>query len=413
MGLSVLKFGGTSVGTPERIRTVAARIAEKYRSGEKLVVVVSAMGRSTDDLIGLAHQVSAHPPHREMDMLLTAGERISMALLSMALSDLEVGAVSLTGSQSGILTDGAHRRARIRRILGDRVRAAIDSGKVAIVAGFQGMSEGTKEITTLGRGGSDTTAVALAASLGATSCDIYTDVEGVYSADPRIVPAARHWPRLPHDLMVELATRGAGVLHPRSVELARQFGVRLRVLNSMKAPEASSGSGTEIVARSVFTEAEMEEFRVTGISADLDRVRVSVELMRPTVLSALCDRAAEGHLSLGTPFFREGRVEFYVEDEAISDWKRILQALGSDGFVKDWRIDESWVPLSVVGDRFTQDGAAIGAVLETLAQSGTSVTMGSASALGLTVSVPRTHATDCVRALHDRFFPGSATQGTP
>ncbi|NBU21741.1 aspartate kinase, partial [bacterium] len=207
MSLIVQKFGGTSVGSPERIQKVAERIAHAHQAGNQLVVVVSAMGHTTDELIELAHEVSRQPPHREMDMLLSAGERISMALLSMALADCKVPALSLTGSQTGIITDSSHRRARIQRILGDRVRTALGDGKVVIVAGFQGVSE-TREITTLGRGGSDTTAVALAAALQAEKCEIYTDVDGVFSADPRLVEDAKVWNQIPHDLMVELATRG-------------------------------------------------------------------------------------------------------------------------------------------------------------------------------------------------------------
>src|SRR5690606_12720945 len=187
MALIVQKFGGTSVGTPERIRSVASRIAAAKAAGNDLVVVVSAMGQTTDELLELATKVSKHPPGREIDMLLTAGERISMSLLSMALSDLGVKALSFTGSQSGILTTSHHRRARIEKILGDRIRKALAEGAVAIVAGFQGMSQ-EKEITTLGRGGSDTTAVGISAVLGAAQCEIYTDVDGVYSADPRVVP---------------------------------------------------------------------------------------------------------------------------------------------------------------------------------------------------------------------------------
>jgi aspartate kinase len=215
----VQKYGGTSVGSPERILAVAQRIAYCREQTRGLVVVVSAMGHTTDELIDLAQKVSQNPPRREMDMLLSTGERISMALLSMALSDLGVPAISFTGSQSGIITDGSHRRARIKRILGDRIREAVEAGKVAIVAGFQGVSE-QKEITTLGRGGSDTTAVALAAALDADVCEIYTDVDGVFSADPRKVSGAKHLTSLSHDLMVELASRWAGVLHPRSVEVA-------------------------------------------------------------------------------------------------------------------------------------------------------------------------------------------------
>jgi aspartate kinase len=203
VNLLVQKYGGTSVGSPERIQAVADRVARAKREGKSLVVVVSAMGDTTDELIELAHRISKNPHPREMDMLLTVGERISMALLSMALADRGVPAVSLTGSQTGIITDTGHRRARIRRILGDRVRAALAENKVVIVAGFQGVSE-AKEITTLGRGGSDTTAVALASVLGAEACEIFTDVDGVFSADPRIVPEAQLWKRIPHDLMVEI-----------------------------------------------------------------------------------------------------------------------------------------------------------------------------------------------------------------
>ena len=195
MALIVQKYGGTSLGSPQRIVAVAKRIARLRADGHQAVVVVSAMGQSTDDLIELAHQVSQQPAHREMDMLLTTGERISMALLTMALTDLGVDAISLTGSQSGIITDQSHRRARIKKILGDRIRTALKEDKVVIVAGFQGVSE-TKEITTLGRGGSDTTAVALASVLSAELCEIYTDVDGVYSTDPRICSDAVLLPRL-------------------------------------------------------------------------------------------------------------------------------------------------------------------------------------------------------------------------
>jgi len=397
MALIVQKFGGTSVGTPERLRSVADRIARARAAGHRLVVVVSAMGHTTDELIELAQKVSQDPPRREMDMLLTAGERISMALLSMALVDRGVDALSFTGSQSGIITDESHRRARIKRILGDRVRAAIADHRVAIVAGFQGVSE-KKEITTLGRGGSDTTAVALAAALGADLCEIYTDVDGVYSADPRVVPQAKLWRTISHDLMVEMATRGAGVLHPRSVEFAKRYKVPLCVRNSLNENE-----GTTVVTENN-QETGMEDFKITGVTADSARVLVTVNLARPTVANSVCDRAAEAHLSMLALTFSGGRLQFFAEREAEMEWRKHLQDLAAHGFLESFEFHSDLVPLSVIGDRFSQDGAALSRVIETLAQCHISVTMGSTSALALTVAVPMTHADDGVKAIHARFF---------
>ena len=392
MPLIVQKFGGSSVGSPERINEVADRIARARAEGYDIVVVVSAMGHTTDELIELAHRVSKNPPNREMDMLLTAGERISMALLCMALSDRKVPALSFTGSQSGIITDSSHRRARIKRILGDRVKNALAEGKVAIVAGFQGVSE-SKEITTLGRGGSDTTAVALAAVLKADRCEIYTDVDGVYSADPRIVPNARLLPRISHAVMVELATRGAGVLHPRSVELAKQFAVDLRVSNSLKVSE-----GTRIMA------VGMEDFAVVGVTADHAKMMIRVSLMRPTVLGAVFDRAAETHLPIVAPSFAEGELRFFSDVDGEGEWRKLLDELACDEFVKGYELYKNLIPLSVVGDRFSQDGAALQKVIEILARNHISVTMGSASALAITVAVAATHADDGVRALHEELL---------
>lgn len=393
MGLMIQKYGGTSVGSPERIQAVADRIAGARLRGHDLVVVVSAMGDTTDDLIQLAYRVSGNPPHREMDMLLTAGERISMALLSMALHDRKIPAISLTGSQTGIITTGSHRRARIQRILGDRVRSGLAEGKVVIVAGFQGVSE-TKEITTLGRGGSDTTAVALAAALRAECCEIYTDVNGIYSADPRLVSQARFWPRIPHDLMVEMATRGAGVLHPRSVELAKQFKVSLVVRNSLNQSE-----GTTVVQ-----DRGMEDFSITGVTADRNRSLLTIELMRPSVAAAVWDRSSQRHLSVLAPIFSGSRIQFFVERDSQGEWQKNLDELAYQGFIREYSFDSNIVPLSVVGDRFSQDAAALQQVIETLAQSEISVTMGAASTLAVTVAVPENRVEEAVRALHKRFL---------
>lgn len=393
MSLWVQKFGGTSVGTPERIRAVAARIARAHSEGKRLAVVVSAMGHTTDELIALATQVSTSRPHREMDMLLTAGERISMALLSMALADLGVSAVSFTGSQSGIITDGSHSRARIREIRPARLKESLDAGRVVIVAGFQGVSP-EKEVTTLGRGGSDTSAVALAAALGAQGCEIYTDVDGIYSADPRVVPGARLHARLGLDHMVELATLGAGVLHPRAAQLARKYRVPLWVRSSL-----NERSGTMLVASE-----GMESLQVAGVTADLSRCLVTIELMRDSVAGAVWDLSASQQLSMVAPQFSRGRLQFFAELDSEGEWKKNLDQLVSQGFVREYRIDDTFVPLSLVGDRLAQDGAALSRVSDALSRAGVSVSLGSASTLSLTVAVPKTHAEDAVRELHARFL---------
>lgn len=239
MATVVQKYGGTSVADPTRIKAVADRVVRTREAGNDLVVVVSAMGQTTNSLLELAAEVSTAPHPREMDMLLTAGERISMALLAMALNDRGVPAVSYTGSQAGILTDSAHGGARITRITGERVHQSLGEGKVVIVAGFQGVDPTSKEITTLGRGGSDTTAVALAATVEAEACEILTDVSGVFTADPRIVPNARQLQEVEYEQMLALATAGAGVLMPHSVETARDFAVPVHVRSSFDDSEGT------------------------------------------------------------------------------------------------------------------------------------------------------------------------------
>ncbi len=267
MSVLVHKYGGTSVNGPERIRAVARRIAAARAAGHALVVVVSAMGDTTDELIALAHRVSPLPSRREMDMLLSTGERVSMALVAMALHDLGVQAISFTGSQSGILTDEAHASARIVGVKPDRIRAALDADQVVIVAGFQGVSPVTREITTLGRGGSDTTAVALAAALGRERCEIFTDVDGVFTADPRVVPGARLVPRMGYRTCSALAHLGGRVLHARCVDLAARERVPLAVRSSF-----SDATGTEIGddPREDHQEATVEAPRVEAVTHRAD-----------------------------------------------------------------------------------------------------------------------------------------------
>ncbi len=269
MSLIVQKFGGSSVADAESIKRVAKRIVETRKAGNEVVVAVSAMGDTTDELIDLAHKVSPIPDPREMDMLLTTGERISMALLAMAIRDMGYEARSYTGSQAGMITDAKHGAARIVDVTPTRVREALDEGAIAIVAGFQGFNRDSKDITTLGRGGSDTTAVALAAALGADVCEIYTDVDGVFTADPRVVPRAHKLDRVTSEEMLELAAAGAKVLYIRAVEYARRHGVTLHVRSSF-----NNNEGTWVVNQ---VEGEtVEEPIITGVAGDLSEAKITV-----------------------------------------------------------------------------------------------------------------------------------------
>jgi aspartate kinase len=270
MGLMVQKFGGSSVADAESIKRVAARIVATKRSGQQVVVVVSAMGDTTDELIDLANQVSPMPNGRELDMLLTAGERISMALLAMAISNLGLEARSFTGSQAGIITTSTHGRARVIDVTPGRIQEALNEGAIAIVAGFQGIAQDTKDITTLGRGGSDTTAVALAAALDADVCEIYTDVDGVFSADPRIVPSARKLKSVTYDEMLELAASGAKVLHLRCVEYARRFNLPIHVRSSF-----SNLEGTWVV-KDQPEGGSMEQAIISGIAHDKSEAKITI-----------------------------------------------------------------------------------------------------------------------------------------
>jgi aspartate kinase len=273
MALVVQKYGGSSVANAESIKRVAKRIAAAKRAGDDIVVVVSAMGDTTDDLIDLAQQISPLPPQREMDILLTAGERISMSLLAMAVNNLGVKAKSFTGQQAGVITDAVHGKARIVDVVPSRVRETIERGQVAIVAGFQGVTQETNDVTTLGRGGSDTTAVALAAGLGADVCEIYTDVDGVFTADPRVVPSARKVDRISYDEMLEMAASGAKVLVLRCVEYARRFNVPVHVRSSF-----SNHTGTLVTDEKGIDEKGdvMEQPIIAGVAHDRSEAKITV-----------------------------------------------------------------------------------------------------------------------------------------
>jgi len=273
VSLVVQKYGGSSVADADGIKRVAQRIVATRKAGHDVVVVVSAMGDSTDELMDLANQVSPLPPGRELDMLLTAGERISMALLAMAIANLGLRARSFTGSQAGVITDSVHGRARIIDVTPGRIAGALDDGAIPIVAGFQGVSQDSKDITTLGRGGSDTTAVALAAALGADSCEVYTDVDGVFTADPRIVRGARRIPRISYEEMLEMAASGAKILHLRCVEYSRRYGIPIHVRSSF-----GNRDGTWIVraSREESEGDEMEQAIISGVAHDRSEAKITV-----------------------------------------------------------------------------------------------------------------------------------------
>ncbi|MGZ6792937.1 MAG: aspartate kinase, partial [Mycobacteriales bacterium] len=302
MGLVVQKYGGSSVSDAERIKRVAERIVATRKAGHDVCVVVSAMGDTTDELLDLAQQVSPLPPGRELDMLLTAGERISMALVAMAIQNLGMSARSFTGSQAGVITDSTHGKARIIDVTPGRISQALDEGHVAIVAGFQGVSQDTKDITTLGRGGSDTTAVALAAALDAEVCEIYTDVAGVFTADPRLVPDARKLPYVSFEEMLEMAASGAKVLQLRSVEYARTHGVRIHCRSSFQ-----DGAGTVVLGE----DETMEHPLITAVTHSTEEARITLLGVpdRPGAAAAIFRALADANCNLDTIIQNEPREE--------------------------------------------------------------------------------------------------------
>jgi len=399
MPVVVQKYGGTSVENPERIRAVAARVAAARREGDQLAVVVSAMGQTTDELLRLASQVSAHPSRRELDMLLTTGERVSMALLAMALNDLGVEAISFTGSQSGILTEGPHSAARIVEVRPDRLRAELARGRVVIVAGFQGVDPKTKEITTLGRGGSDTTAVALAAALAPAVCEIYTDVSGVYTADPRIVTGARVIPELGYRACSALAHAGGKVLHARCVDLAARERVPLSVRSSFDAEP-----GTRIVE-----DRDMEGARVEAVAHRSDCSIVVAEG------NAGGRGEARGILEAVAGAFPELELVAHEQEtdaHAALVWigsaadgealKRDFQRLRGPGGEWNLRIEAKAAFVSLVGLGLSaREAARAEGALE---KAGVRMAALRSSPHALTFRVPSERVDDAVRALHAAFL---------
>ncbi len=400
MTLIVQKFGGTSVADAERIKAVAEHVAFTRRQGHDLVVVVSAMGKETDNLIALASAVSATLPGREMDMLLTIGERKSMALVCMALADLGVDAVSFTGSQVGIITDNVHGRAKILEVKGDRVRAALADGKVCVIAGFQGIST-EREITTLGRGASDLTAVALAAAFQADSCEIYTDVTGVFSADPRLVPQARKLSHINFDEMLEIAGAGGRVLALRSVEFARNHHVALHVRSSF-----TWEPGTWVTSE----EPNMEDPIISAVVHDVSEAKVTVSAVpdRPGVSAALFEPLAASNINVdmivqntskaGTTdiSFTMPKADMAVAEKVVSD---VAAQIGAGGVTHDGDIAK----VSLVGAGMKSSPGIAARMFRVLADEGVNIEMISTSTIRISVVIAAEGMERALRALHHAF----------
>jgi aspartate kinase len=404
MALIVQKYGGTSVADPERMRNVARHVAATRAAGNDVVVVVSAMGKATDNLMQLAHQVSANPPMREMDMLLTTGERISMALLCMALHDLGVDAVSFTGSQVGIITDTVHTKAKILEVKGDRVRAAIAGGKVSVVAGFQGIST-DKEITTLGRGGSDTTAVALAAALQAHACEIYTDVTGVFSADPRVVPQARKIPVLQFDEMLEMAGAGSKVLALRSVEFARNHDVPIHVRSSFTLDE-----GTWVVGRNHERMKNMEEPVISGVVQDASESKITILAVpdRPGVSAEIFEALASANVNVdmivqNTSTAGTTDISFTVPKADVRTAEPIVSRIGGELKAGGVTHDDDIAKISLVGAGMKTSPGVAAKMFRVLADNGVNIEMISTSTIRISVVVRASMMECAVQALHTSF----------
>jgi aspartate kinase len=407
----VMKFGGTSVADAERIKRAARRIVEKRDAGHSVVAVLSARGKTTDELIAMAEEVSEHPDAREMDMLLSTGERISCALCAMAINDLGHRAISLTGSQAGIKTDTSHTKARIVEVRADRVRAALGQDHIVLVAGFQGVST-SDDVTTLGRGGSDTTAVAVAAALGAAECEIYTDVPGVFSADPRIVPDARKLDLVSFEEMLEMAASGAGVLQLRSVEYARNHGVRIHCRSSFDAAPGtvvvSEGESMDHAERPLIT-------AVTHSSSDSMVTLIGVR-HEPGMAARIFEALAEANVNVdmidqNVPTSAGGKAEisFTVPHEDLYRAMQALQPLAGDVFV-DLGSRQEMGKVSIVGAGMRTHPGVAAKVFRVLNDEGINIQMISTSPIKISCVIARDQVERAVRALHDAF--GLAGEGT-
>ena len=400
MALIVQKYGGTSVADPERIRAVAEHVAFTRSRGHDVVVVVSAMGKTTDNLIKLANDVSRTQPGREMDMLLTTGERISMALVCMALADVGVEAMSFTGSQVGIITDTVHMKAKILEVKGDRVREALGQGRVCVVAGFQGIST-DREITTLGRGGSDTTAVALAAALQADSCEIYTDVTGVFTADPRIVTQARKLAHVNFDEMLEMAGAGSKVLALRSVEFARNHNVPIHVRSSF-----TWEPGTWVTSK----EPTMEDPIISGVVTDTGEAKVTVVAVpdRPGISAALFEPLAAANVNVdmivqNTSHDGTTDISFTIPKADVATAEAIVQRVATEVGARGVEHDAGIAKISLVGAGMKTSPGIAAKMFRVLADNGINIQMISTSTIRISVVTSAADLEAAARSLHTAF----------
>jgi aspartate kinase len=403
----VMKFGGTSVADAERIQRAARRIVQRAEEGAHVVAVLSARGKHTDELISLAHEVSQRPHPREMDMLLSTGERVSCALAAMVINDLGHEAISLTGSQAGIVTDSGHTKARILEVKAHRIREALDDGKIVLVAGFQGVSQESLDVTTLGRGGSDTTAVALAAALGAEVCEIFTDVAGVFSADPRIVPEARKLPVLTFEEMLEMAASGAGVLQLRSVEYARNHGVSIHCRSSFE-----DGPGTVVQDE----ELTMERPLVTAVTHSTSEARITLLGLpdRPGIAAAVMGALAEANVNVDMIIQNEPASEGHLADMSFTVprddlliAREALEPLANELGFGAIQTDEQMGKVSVVGAGMKSHPGVAHKTFQALGDAGVNIEMISTSPIKISCVVREEHVKTAVRELHTAFELGA------
>ena len=404
MALIVQKYGGTSVANPERIKNVARRVAGYRAQGDKIVVVVSAMSGVTDNLIRLAKEIMPLPSEREMDMLLATGEQTTTALTAMALHARQLKAVSLTGAQAGIVTDGVHTKAKIQNITPKQVHALLDDGNVVIVAGFQGQTQ-EGQITTLGRGGSDLTAIALASALKADLCQIYTDVDGVYTADPRLVPNARKLEEISYDEMLELASLGAKVMQSRSVEFAKKFGVVFEVRSSL-----NDNPGTIVKEET----KNMEDVVIRGVSLDKNQAKVTLVAVpdKPGVaariFTALADAAINVDMIVQTASHGSGApatdISFTLDKPDLLKAQKVLDTIKADIGFRDAVADEKIGKLSIVGVGMRSHSGVAARMFEALARAGVNIDMISTSEIKISVVIDLAKGEPAIKAVHEAFL---------
>ena len=399
--LIVQKYGGTSVGNPERIRNVAKRVCRAKDEGHDVVVVVSAMSGETDKLISLANQVSDNPDPRELDMLVSTGEQVTIALLAMAIQTFGHEAQSFTGRQAGIISDNVHTKARIEKITGERLRHALREGKVAVVAGFQGITEASDDVTTLGRGGSDLSAVAVAAALKADVCDIYTDVDGVYTTDPNMVPQARKLDKISYDEMLELASLGAKVLQTRSVEFAKKYNVPVRVLSSF-----NDNPGTLVTKE----DADMEKVVVSGVAYDKNQVKVTVQGVpdKPGVAAKIFNTISDNNVVVDMIIQNIGEggltdMSFTVPKTDAKKIQEIMKKVISEIGAKNVTVKEEIAKISIVGVGMRSHSGVAAKMFSALAKEGINIMMISTSEIKISCVIDAKYTELAVRVLHDAF----------